>query len=77
MKTPLITLAWMTGWVALCLSLGGCAVEESETTVTDAKSGLVTVTRKKSKKADDAVWSFANAAVTAYAPPRANVIREK
>lgn len=76
MKTPLLTLAWLTGWFLLCLLLGGCAVEETETTVTDSKSGLVTVTRKRSQKADATVWSFAAAAANAYAP-RAIVLPEK
>lgn len=76
MKTPLITLLWMIGWVALCLFLSGCAIEETEVTVTDSKSGLVTVTRKKSKHADTTVWSFAAAAANAYSP-RAIAIPEK
>ena len=76
MKSALLTLAWMASWVALCLSLAGCAVEETEVTVTDAKSGLVTVTRKKTQKADATVWSFAAAAANAYAP-RAIILPEK
>lgn len=66
----------MVGCVALCLSLAGCAIEETEVTVTDSKSGLVTVTRKKTQKADATVWSFAAAAASAYSP-RAVVMPEK
>ena len=76
MKSALLTLAWMAGWVALCLALSGCAIEETEVTVTDAKSGLVTVTRKKTQSADKTVWSFAAAAANAYAP-RAIILPEK
>ena len=76
MKTPIITLLWLVCWVALCLFLSGCAIEETEVTVTDAKSGLVTVTRKKTRKADATVWSFAAAAASAYSP-RAVVMPEK
>ena len=76
MKSALLTLAWMASWVALCLAMSGCAIEETETTVTDAKSGLVTVTRKKTQKADATVWSFAAAAANAYSP-RAIILPEK
>ena len=76
MKSALLTLAWLTCWIALCLALSGCAIEETETTVTDAKSGLVTVTKRKTQKADATVWSFAAAAANAYSP-RAIVLPEK
>ena len=76
MKSALLTFAWLTGWIALCLAISGCAVEEIETTVTDAKSGLVTVTKSKSKSADKTVWNFAAAAANAYAP-KAIILPEK
>ena len=76
MKSAILTFAWLACWFALCLALSGCAIEETETTVTDAKSGLVTVTRKKVQHADKTVWSFAAAAANAYAP-RAIVLPEK
>ena len=67
MKTPLITLLWMVGWVALCLFLSGCV-----TTTTTAKDGSVTVTKAPAP----GVLPFAGAVLEAYSP-RAIIVREK
>lgn len=67
MKTPLITLAWMVGWIALCLFLSGCV-----TTTTTAPDGSVTITKAPAP----GVLPFAGAVLEAYSP-RAIVVREE
>ena len=61
----------------LTLFLASCAIEETTVTTTDAKSGLVTVTTRKSKKADTAWTAIAGDVVAAYSPPRARRVREE
>jgi len=75
MKSLLLTLLWIfvIGWA--CLAFSSCAIEETETTVTDAKSGLVTVTKRKSNKPVEGLLEFAGAAVQAYSP-RAIVVEK-
>ena len=70
MKSLLLTLAWIfvIGWA--CLAFSSCAVEETETTVTDAKRGLVTTTKRKSKKPVEGVLPFAGELLKAYSPRR-------
>lgn len=60
---------------AFVFVLTGFAVEEVTTTIT-SKSGLVTVEKRITKKADPAAWALANAVVEGYAP-RARVVRQE
>jgi ApbE superfamily uncharacterized protein (UPF0280 family) len=75
MKTIKHIILWF--WVAIytVFSMVGCAVEEITTTST-SKSGLVTVEKRITKKADPAAWALANAVVEGYAP-RARVVRQE
>lgn len=69
MKTIRIILLALV-LLAFVLAFTGCAVEETTTTTTDAKSGLVTVEKKVTKKADEDALGFASDALSMYAPPR-------
>ena len=75
MKTLKYIVLWL--WVAVytVLSMVGCAVEEITTTST-SKSGMVTVEKRITKKADPAAWALANAVVEGYAP-RARIVRQE
>jgi hypothetical protein len=75
MKTLKYIVLWI--WVAVytVFSMVGCAVEEVTTTTT-SKSGLVTVEKRITKKADPAAWALAGAVVEGYAP-RARIVRQE
>jgi hypothetical protein len=71
MKHLAITLAWMTGWTALCLALSGCVVTTTKVTAPD---GTVTETRVT---APDAEASKLAAEVAVAFAARAVIIDEK
>jgi Trk-type K+ transport system membrane component len=58
------------------LLLPGCSTTTTRTVITD-KAGRVTDTTVVTKAADPAAYALAGAVVTAYAPPRARIIREE
>lgn len=67
MKSALLTLAWLTCWIALCLAMSGCV-----TTTTTSADGSVTITKAPAP----GVLPFAGAMLEAYSP-RAIIVREE
>jgi hypothetical protein len=68
---------WLWVFLYTAFFLASCAFEETTTTTTDAKSGLVTVEKKTTKKADAVALGFAGDVFAAYASPRARRVREE